>query len=65
MSHFGLNKFQSHCSGHASSEDLFRIVEEINPPRLFPVHTTKKELYKNKFDDVVVDIVEGNTYLLT
>jgi mRNA degradation ribonuclease J1/J2 len=31
MDHFGMYKFQCHCSGHARSRDLLQIVDEINP----------------------------------
>lgn len=61
MDHFGLNKFQCHCSGHAGRKDLYQIVEEINPHSLYPVHTEHPNLYKNICNDVV-DVYEGRTY---
>jgi ribonuclease J len=64
MDHFGLYKFQCHCSGHARSKDLFQIVEEINACSLYPIHTTHPELYKTTLDNVV-DVIEGRTYSLT
>ncbi len=64
MDHFGLYKFQCHCSGHARSNDLFQIVEEINADRFYPVHTTHSEIYKRKFKNVI-DVIEGRTYTLT
>lgn len=64
MDHFGLYKFQCHCSGHARSKDLFQIVEEINACCLYPVHTTHPEIYKKRFKNVV-DVIEGRTYSLT
>jgi ribonuclease J len=63
MDHFGLYKFQCHCSGHARSKDLFQIVEEINARYLYPVHTTHPELYKGIHRNVV-DVIEGRTYSL-
>jgi Zn-dependent metallo-hydrolase RNA specificity domain len=44
MDHFGMNKFQCHCSGHASSKDLLQIVDEINASTLYPVHTEHPEI---------------------
>jgi len=64
MDHFGLHKFQCHCSGHARSKDLFQIIEEINASNLYPVHTTQSRIYKNRFVNAV-DIVEGKTYCIT
>lgn len=63
MDHFGLYKFQCHCSGHARSKDLFQIVEEINADSFYPVHTTHPEIYKSRFKNVV-DVIEGRTYSL-
>jgi mRNA degradation ribonuclease J1/J2 len=39
MDHFGMYKFQCHCSGHARSRDLLQIVDEINARTLYPVHS--------------------------
>lgn len=64
MDHFGLCKFQSHCSGHARSEDLFQIVEQIGAPTLYPVHTEHPEMYTKTLRNVV-PIVEGRPYSLT
>lgn len=61
MDHFGLYKFQCHCSGHARSKDLFQIIEEINADSFYPVHTTHPEIYKKRFKNVV-DVIEGRTY---
>jgi ribonuclease J len=63
MDHFGLHKFQCHCSGHAQRRDLFDMVQEINPLKLYPVHTTQPEIYKKITTDVV-DIIEGHSSTL-
>ncbi|MEM5834978.1 MAG: MBL fold metallo-hydrolase [Candidatus Aenigmatarchaeota archaeon] len=39
LRHFNLAKYQIHCSGHASEEDLLYVVKTINPKILFPIHT--------------------------
>jgi len=61
MDYFGINKYQCHCSGHARSKDLFQIVQEINPRKLYPIHTTNPEMYSKIFKNVV-DLTEGKTY---
>ncbi|MGV8176609.1 MAG: MBL fold metallo-hydrolase [Candidatus Bilamarchaeaceae archaeon] len=39
MEHFGVKFHKAHCSGHASRSDIIRMVKEINPETLIPVHT--------------------------
>jgi ribonuclease J len=35
----------AHASGHADSKQLKRIAEEINPKKLFPIHTDKPNMF--------------------
>ncbi len=50
-----------HASGHARKEDLFKIVSEINPEIIIPVHTEHPEEYVNKFGSKVKIVEEGET----
>jgi len=61
IKHFGMNKFQSHCSGHANSSDLFEAVKEINAKTLFPVHSEHPEMYQ-KISKNMVLVEEGTKY---
>jgi ribonuclease J len=63
MDHFGLNKFQCHCSGHARSKDLLQIVNEINAYILYPVHTEHPDIYKRTAKNII-EPVEGRSYFL-
>ncbi|MGI0086897.1 MAG: MBL fold metallo-hydrolase [Nitrosotalea sp.] len=54
LGHFGMTKFQSHCSGHARGQDLLEAVKEIEAKTLFPVHTVHPELYKKISKDMVL-----------
>jgi ribonuclease J len=63
IDHFGMNKFQCHCSGHARSKDLLQIVEDINARTVYPVHTVHPEVYKGAAKDVV-EVSEGHAYIL-
>jgi ribonuclease J len=63
MDHFGMNKFQCHCSGHARSKDLLQIVGEINARTLYPVHTERPEIYKRTAKNII-EIVESTQYPL-
>ncbi|MCX6084887.1 MAG: MBL fold metallo-hydrolase [Caldiserica bacterium] len=42
-----------HSSGHARPEDLFRIVEQLAPKHVYPIHTEHAELYAKQFGDIV------------
>lgn len=64
LERFGLNRVQSHCSGHSKGQDLLDIVREINPEMLYPIHTTHSELYKNVTDKITI-VEEAKTYHLT
>lgn len=46
--------YQIHVSGHASEDDLKRIVEAANPTTLVPVHTKHPELFTGWHDRVLV-----------
>jgi ribonuclease J len=61
LEHFGMNKFQSHCSGHARGQDLLEAVKEIGAKTLYPVHTVHPELYQKVSKNMVL-IKEGVKY---
>lgn len=46
LEHFGMHKFQSHCSGHARGRDLLDTVKEVNAKTLYPIHTEHPEIYQ-------------------
>ena len=58
LEHFGLNRVQSHCSGHSKGKDLLEIVQSINSDMLFPIIQkvlnltrklqTRSQLYKKQ-----------------
>jgi len=50
LKHFGLFPYeQIHASGHASGPEIKKLIEDINPKLVFPIHTKQPEL----FEDVV------------
>ena len=61
IEHFGMSKFQSHCSGHARGKDLLEAVAEIGAKTLYPVHTEHPDLYKKVSNNIVM-INEGIKY---
>lgn len=54
VQHFSMNKFQSHCSGHARGSDLIEAVSEIKADMLFPVHTEYPEAYIGKVPKITI-----------
>ncbi len=64
LDHFGMGKFQSHCSGHARGSDLLQAVSEIGAKTLYPVHTEHPDLYKKVSKNMVL-INEGQKYQLS
>lgn len=54
-----------HASGHASPQDLFRVVERLAPKHVYPVHTEHAELYAEQFGDNVSLVENGKAVPLT
>ncbi len=59
--HFNMNFVQSHCSGHINGYDLMEMIKEINPKKLYPIHTEKPKLFK-KLDIDTIMVKEGKKY---
>ncbi len=61
LEQFGLQRVNSHCSGHASGVELAKIVNAINPKTIVPIHTESPKLFRVFFGDkvrVVEDSIE-------
>jgi len=54
LEHFGIKEYFSHASGHASGVELKAIIKEINPDRIYPVHTEHAEMFKDFFKNVEI-----------
>ena len=39
MKHFKIPFHKAHCSGHAPKSDIIRMIKQINPKTLIPIHT--------------------------
>ncbi len=65
LDHFGLKYHQIHASGHCQPNDLTRIINQIQPKRLMPIHTEHPELFKKLFKNLTVELVDkGKSYSL-
>lgn len=55
----GMDSVHIHASGHAPQEDLFRVVEQLAPKSVFPIHTEHGERYIERFKDSVRLVTNG------
>jgi ribonuclease J len=53
MKAFGLERIHAHCSGHASANELVKIVNTIKPEKVVPIHTESASTFKVYFGDIV------------
>ncbi len=63
LNHFGLKYHQLHASGHLSRQELEKAINRIEPGKLYPVHTTGAEKFKQIYSSVEVPEV-GREYRL-
>ena len=52
LNHFGMKFHQLHSSGHLSKGQLIALIDEINPKKVFPIHTENQRLFKKLFDQI-------------
>lgn len=45
LERFSLTRHQSHCSGHARSEDIIEMVKKIDAGKVYPIHTGTPEKF--------------------
>jgi ribonuclease J len=60
----GMDSVHIHASGHAPPEDLFRIVEELAPTHVYPIHTEHAERYVERFGGTVTLVENGREVAL-
>jgi len=57
LKHFNLLPIHKmHVSGHGSSEEILAMIKEINPEKLYPIHTEHTELF-NVLKDEGIEII--------
>ncbi|MHA1680581.1 MAG: MBL fold metallo-hydrolase [Promethearchaeota archaeon] len=59
LDHFQMQRFQLHASGHCSRDEIFSIVNEINPKVVYPIHTEYPALFKGNVSPKVVVPARG------
>ncbi len=63
LSHFDIEYFQSHCSGHINGDNLKELIRTVHPKTLYPIHTEHALLFK-KLPSKTCIVKEGKTYKL-
>jgi len=43
-----------HASGHVSKDEVLKVIDEIDPDLIIPIHTEKPEWFKQHFDNVII-----------
>ena len=64
LEHFGLEKFQCHCSGHARGKDLLEAVKEINAKTIYPIHTEHPKIFQSISKDIIL-VQENKKYQIS
>ena len=58
---FNMKFVQSHCSGHIIGSDLKKLIKNVNPKTLYPIHTEHPDLFKKLSMNVQI-VEEGKQY---
>lgn len=61
LDYFGLKFHQAHASGHCSKDEIFDVLKEIDPKRIFPIHTEHQDMFKDVFSNVQL-VEKGKKY---
>jgi ribonuclease J len=59
LDYFDVVKHHYHASGHACGPDIRRLVEQVKPKRLIPIHTEHKELFERFHNNVQTPTLEA------
>ena len=54
LNHFRIEFHQLHASGHLSRKELREMIEQVNPRKLFPIHTENCHLFKKMNKNTVL-----------
>jgi len=63
IDHFKMHFHQLHASGHLNKDQLVNLINNIQPKRVFPVHTENQHLFKEYFNNAQT-IEQGKDYVL-
>jgi len=63
LDHFKIKFHQLHASGHLNRKELMEMIKQVNPKKVFPVHTENPTFFKKTKKKTVI-IEKGKTYKL-
>ena len=58
LDYFRVKKYHYHASGHASGTDIRRLVEQVKPKTLIPIHTEHADLFRRFHNNVKMPSLE-------
>ena len=56
----GIPTYKIHASGHAKPHDIIKLVQEINPERIMPIHTNYAEFFMKLFKNYDIKVILPN-----
>ena len=57
------NQDKLHASGHASGPEIFEVIRKIEPKHVFPIHTEKPTIFRDKCQQAIL-VKKDHTYNL-
>jgi len=56
----GIPTYKIHASGHAKPHDIIKLVQEIKPERIMPIHTKYAEFFMKLFKNYDIEVILPN-----
>jgi len=56
---FHLKYYYFHSSGHLSEDEIFKVIDDIGPKKVIPVHTEGSEIFKKRLTNAEIPMI-GN-----
>ncbi|MBD3229982.1 MAG: hypothetical protein GF329_17500 [Candidatus Lokiarchaeota archaeon] len=51
---FGLEYHYLHTSGHARKDEIFKIIKNLDPKQIIPIHTLGSKIFEKNFQNVLI-----------
>lgn len=51
---FNLKYYYLHTSGHMGAEEVFQIIDDLEPKQILPIHTKGNEIFKKRYSNLLL-----------
>ncbi len=58
----GFTSYRIQASGHAKPHDIYKFATEINPDKIFPIHSEHPKLFTNLFKNTSINVILPELY---